>query len=111
MRSLTSETKSLSLLSPLLSGLEAQQMGLMTRAVPAASVIDEAMALGAQLAAGPTLTLGRIKQNIAKAESGGNLAECLDQEAHNHTLSSLTEDHREAAAAFVEKRKPVFKGT
>lgn len=104
------KARELYLLSPLLSGLEAAQLGLMTRAVSVASVIEEAMALGVQLAAGPTLTLGRIKQNIAKAEGGGSLVECLDQEAHNHTLSSLTQDHREAAAAFVEKRKPVFKG-
>jgi len=104
------KARELFLLSPLLSGSEAAQLGLMTRAVSPASVVDEAMALAVQLANGPTLTLGRIKQNIAKAEAGGNLSECLDLEAHNLTLSWLTADHKEAAAAFVEKRKPVFKG-
>lgn len=96
--------------SPLLSGKEAAEIGLMTRAVVSGSALDEAMALARKLAEGPTLTYGRIKQNIALAETGADLSACLDQEAHNHTLSMVTSDHKEAAEAFVEKRKPVFKG-
>lgn len=34
-----------------------------------------------------------------------------DEEARNHTLCALTNDHKEAAAAFVGKRKPKFTGT
>ncbi|WP_158965232.1 enoyl-CoA hydratase [Chachezhania sediminis] len=98
------------LLSPLLSGTDAAAMGLATRAVPEPDVLETAIALGAELAAGPTLTLGRIKDNFLLAESGASLTECFDREALNHTLSATTADHREAAAAFVEKRKPVFTG-
>jgi 2-(1,2-epoxy-1,2-dihydrophenyl)acetyl-CoA isomerase len=38
------------------------------------------------------------------------LAELLDMEAANQVLTGRTEDHREAAKAFVEKRAPVFLG-
>lgn len=102
------KARELYLTSPLLSGQQAADMGLMTRAVPAADVLTEARTLAAALAAGPTLTLGRIKQNIALAENGGSLTECFAMEARNHMMSSTTQDHKEAAAAFVEKRKPVF---
>jgi 2-(1,2-epoxy-1,2-dihydrophenyl)acetyl-CoA isomerase len=73
--------------------------------------MQQALALATELACGPTLTFGKIKQNLALAEGGGALAECFDAEARNHTLCALTNDHREAAAAFVGKRKPEFTGT
>jgi 2-(1,2-epoxy-1,2-dihydrophenyl)acetyl-CoA isomerase len=53
--------------------------------------------------------LGYIKRNINNAEHL-SLDACLDAEAMNHSRSSETADHKEAAKAFVEKRKPVFAG-
>ena len=61
------------------------------------------------IARGPRLTLGYIKHNLNLAEHGP-LETCFDNEAVNHVRAAATEDHREAAAAFVEKRPPVFKG-
>ncbi len=104
------KARELYLLSPKLSGTEAAELGLVTRSVPAEKVMGEALALARELAAGPTITLGNIKRNLNLAESGGSLVECFDQEARNHTLSSDTQDHKEAAAAFVEKRAPKFIG-
>ena len=49
------------------------------------------------------------KQNMNLAERA-SLAEVMDAEALRHTRCAETEDHREAAAAFVEKRTPVFRG-
>lgn len=99
------------LLSPILTGAEAKALGLVTRAVPAQEVQGLAQSLGETLATGPTLTYARMKQNLALAAGGGTLAECLHQEARNHILSMATQDHRAAAAAFVDKRPPVFSGT
>jgi 2-(1,2-epoxy-1,2-dihydrophenyl)acetyl-CoA isomerase len=65
--------------------------------------------LARSLAAGPRVTLGYIKQNMNLAERA-SLAEVMDAEALRHTRCAETEDHREAAAAFVEKRAPVFRG-
>lgn len=106
----SAKARELFLLSPVVSGKEAAALGLVTRAVASGQVMEEAFALGRRLAAGPTLTLGRIKQNLALAEAGGSLEACFDQEARNHVLSTETGDHREAAAAFVEKRQPSFIG-
>ena len=61
------------------------------------------------LAQGPSVTLGYIKRNINSAEHM-SLEDCFDAEAIHHTRAGETADHKEAAKAFVEKRKPVFSG-
>jgi 2-(1,2-epoxy-1,2-dihydrophenyl)acetyl-CoA isomerase len=50
-----------------------------------------------------------MKRNMNAAETG-TLKDVFDLEAWHHTRCGLTEDHREAARAFVEKRQPVFRG-
>ena len=54
-------------------------------------------------------TLGYIKRNINNAETM-SLEACFDGEAIHHSRSGETADHKEAAKAFVEKRKPAFQG-
>jgi 2-(1,2-epoxy-1,2-dihydrophenyl)acetyl-CoA isomerase len=51
-----------------------------------------------------------MKRNLNAAEGGAPLRDMLDMEALHHSRSGMTEDHQEAAKAFVEKRPPVFKG-
>jgi 2-(1,2-epoxy-1,2-dihydrophenyl)acetyl-CoA isomerase len=50
-----------------------------------------------------------MKQNFNAAESG-KLATLLDLEARHQVVTGRTQDHKEAARAFVEKRAPVFAG-
>ena len=50
-----------------------------------------------------------MKENFNRALNG-DVMECLDLEATHHLHAQLTQDHREAAEAFVEKREPVFVG-
>lgn len=104
------KARELYLLSPKLSGVEAGQLGMMTRVVAADQVQTEARNFAMDLASGPTITYGKIKQNLNLAEGGGSLVDCFDLEARNHTVCIETNDHREAAAAFVEKRQPLFTG-
>src|SRR5438034_1383064 len=70
---------------------------------------EETMALAARLAQGPRIAYRYMKRNFNAAESG-TLKDLLDLEAWHHTRCGLTEDHREATKAFVEKRDPVFRG-
>jgi 2-(1,2-epoxy-1,2-dihydrophenyl)acetyl-CoA isomerase len=88
---------------------EALSLGLVNRVVPDDQLADATMELARSLAQGPQIALGLMKRNLNCAESSG-LAELLDMEAANQVLTGRTEDHREAAKAFVEKRAPVFVG-
>jgi 2-(1,2-epoxy-1,2-dihydrophenyl)acetyl-CoA isomerase len=95
--------------SPILGSAEAAALGLVNRVVADDQLEAEARDLALSLARGPRITLGYMKQTLNLAENAG-LAEVLDAEALRHTRCAETEDHREAAAAFVEKRPPQFKG-
>ena len=65
--------------------------------------------LAERLAAGPSIALGFMKENLNRALAT-SFAEYLDAEAALHVSCTTTSDHREAAAAFVEKRPAVFTG-
>lgn len=95
--------------SPTLGAAEALALGLVSRVVPDGELEAATRELALSLARGPRVTLGYMKQNMNLAERAG-LAEVMDAEALRHVRCSETEDHREAAAAFVEKRAPVFRG-
>jgi 2-(1,2-epoxy-1,2-dihydrophenyl)acetyl-CoA isomerase len=88
---------------------EALSLGLVNRVVADDQLGDATMELARSLAQGPQVALSLMKRNMNCAESGG-LADLLDMEAANMVQAARTEDHREAAMAFVEKRAPVFVG-
>ena len=62
-----------------------------------------------RMANGPTVAYRYMKENLNRALAG-ELDDCLDLEATHHIHCGQTDDHREAARAFVEKRDPVFRG-
>jgi 2-(1,2-epoxy-1,2-dihydrophenyl)acetyl-CoA isomerase len=82
---------------------------LRSRLFPDEELQKETLAFARRLANGPRVALGLMKQNLNIAESG-TLSELLDAEAVGQIRTGRTEDHREAAKAFVEKRAPVFVG-
>jgi 2-(1,2-epoxy-1,2-dihydrophenyl)acetyl-CoA isomerase len=87
----------------------ALQLGLANWVFPAADLRDKTHEIAVRLASGPTKTLGMMKASLVAAEQG-DLEASLEIEARHQILSGTTEDHREAAKAFVEKRKPNFVG-
>jgi 2-(1,2-epoxy-1,2-dihydrophenyl)acetyl-CoA isomerase len=103
------KARELYLTSPVLSATEAYNLGMVTKVVPDADIDAEAHDLAMSLAQGPSVTLGYIKRNINNAETM-SLEACFDAEAIHHSRAGDTADHKEAARAFVEKRKPVFQG-
>jgi 2-(1,2-epoxy-1,2-dihydrophenyl)acetyl-CoA isomerase len=88
---------------------KAHRLGLVSQVVPHEDLEGETMALAQTLASGPTLAYQRMKENLNRSASV-DLATLLDQEALNMVLSSTTQDHQEAARAFVERRQPTFSG-
>jgi 2-(1,2-epoxy-1,2-dihydrophenyl)acetyl-CoA isomerase len=88
---------------------EALSLGLVNRVVPDEELVTVTMELARSLAHGPSIALCLMKRNLSCAESG-DLAALLDIEAAHQVLTGRTEDHREAAKAFVEKRAPIFTG-
>jgi 2-(1,2-epoxy-1,2-dihydrophenyl)acetyl-CoA isomerase len=105
----SAKARELYLMSPVLTAQEALALSLVTRVVPDAEVDAAAHELAMSLAQGPSVTLGYIKRNINNAETL-SLEACFDGEAIHHSRAGETADHKEAAKAFVEKRKPVFQG-
>ncbi|MFN0038374.1 MAG: enoyl-CoA hydratase [Burkholderiales bacterium] len=92
-----------------ISGAEAQRIGLVNRVVPAAQLSEAARAWAAELAALPTIAIGYMKRNL-NAGLRGSLSDVLDAEAIHMIRTFETADHKAAAAAFVEKRAPQFEG-
>lgn len=92
-----------------LDAARALALGIVNEVVPEFELLEATTALAQRLARGPGVALGLMKQNFNAAESG-SLSELLDLEALHQIQAARTEDHQEAARAFVEKRPPVFKG-
>jgi 2-(1,2-epoxy-1,2-dihydrophenyl)acetyl-CoA isomerase len=92
-----------------LDAARALALGLVNTVVPDFELLDATMSLARRLASGPGIALGLMKKNF-NAAANGTLAELLDLEALHQVSTARTEDHQEAARAFVDKRAPVFKG-
>jgi 2-(1,2-epoxy-1,2-dihydrophenyl)acetyl-CoA isomerase len=91
------------------SSEKALEVGLVNWVVPREELRTTTQDIAARLASGPTKTLGMMKASLVHAEHS-DLESLLALEARHQVLSGTTEDHREAAKAFVEKRKPNFVG-
>lgn len=105
----SAKARELYYLSERVSAEEALQLGLANWVVPADELMDKTMEIAARLATGPTVAYRYMKENLNRAMAG-DWDDCMDLEATHHVHCGQTEDHREAAKAFVEKREPTFKG-
>ena len=92
-----------------ITGEEAHRLGIVNRIAPREEIETAGRAWARELAALPTLAIGYMKRNLNTSETG-TLSEVLDIEAFNMARTMMTADHRDASAAFVAKRKPVFQG-
>jgi enoyl-CoA hydratase len=88
---------------------EALRIGLVERVVPLAELMAETKALATKLAAKPPLALAACKEAINLGLEA-DLERGLSIESLEFGVLSTTEDYREGTSAFLEKRKPVFKG-
>jgi enoyl-CoA hydratase len=101
--------KDLVLTGRVIDAQEALMMGLVSRVVPAARLVEEAMEVAALLAGKAPVAMALAKEAVnAAADASIPLGGALEAAACAITFS--TEDSSEGVAAFLEKREPDFKG-
>jgi enoyl-CoA hydratase/carnithine racemase len=92
-----------------ISGAQADAMGLISQAVPDGTALDAALAIAARIAAMPPLAAALIKDLVLSGADTA-LASAMAHERRALALLFATEDQKEGANAFLEKRPPVFRG-
>ena len=103
------KAKELALFGDIISAAEAARIGIVNHVVADDELDAFVDDWAKRLVAGPPLALQMSKKLISNA-FGQSLAEALDAEATAQTINLGSEDTREGFSAFLEKRKPVFKG-
>ncbi len=105
----TAKARELYFLGDIVDSAAAASLGLVNRVVEDDLLHRETMTLARRIADGPRVAYGYMKRNLFAAETEPFDA-ILEMEAVHQARTAMTEDHREASKAFVEKRRPVFKG-
>jgi 2-(1,2-epoxy-1,2-dihydrophenyl)acetyl-CoA isomerase len=105
----TAKARELYLLGDRVNAETAHAFGMVNWLVDDAALRAETTKIARRLADGPQIAYRYMKRNLLAAETEPFTA-VLDLEAEHQARTGTTEDHREATRAFVEKRKPVFKG-
>ena len=88
---------------------DAERYGVLNRLVPYEDLEAETMAMASRIA-NKSPVANRLVKGMVYRGLGQSLEEHLPEAAHAEVLSLASEDHREALAAFLEKRNPEFKG-
>jgi 2-(1,2-epoxy-1,2-dihydrophenyl)acetyl-CoA isomerase len=105
----TAKARELYFTGDILTADEALKEGIVNRVVPAASFAHEVHSFAKRIASGPRVAYSYMKANL-NAASNADVRAMLEREALGQSLTSLTEDHKEAVKAFLEKREPKFHG-
>jgi enoyl-CoA hydratase/carnithine racemase len=106
----TARARELMFTSERVDAVRCEQIGLVNRVVPDDKLQAEAFALAKSIADGPTLALRYMKDNLDEALLF-DFATARDHEAERLIRLTTMADHKEAVQAFIDKRKPVFRGS
>jgi enoyl-CoA hydratase/carnithine racemase len=88
---------------------KAAEWGLISKAVPAETLMDEAMALATRIAQQPPYAL-RMAKSLLKHGQTASYDTLMEMSAAAQAIAHHTEDHMEGVDAILEKRQPTFKG-
>ena len=103
------KASALMMLGDKVSATEAEQMNMIYKVFSADTFEEESMKLAIKLAKMPTYGIGLTKRAL-NASLTNNLTQQLAVEGELQTLAGQSHDYNEGVAAFLEKRKPEFKG-
>ena len=103
----TAKARELFFLPDMVGADDALKLGILNRVVEDADLRTATMDIAQRIAEMPPVAIAGMKRNLFAAETE-SFATVLDHEAFNQARCSQTDDHREAVAAFKEKRKAVF---
>ncbi len=103
------KASALMMLGEKVSATDAAAMGMIYKTLPTEGFDEAALAIAQHLAQMPTKGLGYTKR-LLNMSFENILSEQLEAEDKYQTLAGSTADYREGVTAFLEKRKPVFKG-
>jgi enoyl-CoA hydratase len=93
----------------MISAADAHAAGLINRVVPVEFYLDEAMKLAREVAARPPISVKLAKESVLKSFDT-TINDGLEFERKNFYLLFATDDMKEGMAAFLEKRKPEWRG-
>lgn len=103
------KASALMMLGDRIGGEEAERMGMIYKSFDDEAFEEEAKKIAAKVATMPTQALGQTKV-LLNASLNNTLEEQLTLEGVHQTIAAASEDFAEGVNAFLEKRKPVFKG-
>jgi enoyl-CoA hydratase/carnithine racemase len=106
----TSRARELFFTSDRLDARECERLGIVNRVYADDEFEAESLKLARQIASGPPIALGYMKENLNRATLAGDLETAMRIEADRMVRGAQTDDYREAINAFNEKRAPVFRG-
>ena len=104
-----SKAAELTLTGETIDAAEALRIGLVSQVVPDADLLAAAHKLAARIACNPGFAVRMAKRLIWDAQSM-SIGQVLEMSAAMQSVAHATRDNAEAVDAFLEKRKPVFKG-
>jgi 2-(1,2-epoxy-1,2-dihydrophenyl)acetyl-CoA isomerase len=105
----TAKARELYFLGDIIDAGAAASIGLVNRVVDDDALRSETASLAQRIAEGPRVAYAYMKRNLFAAETEP-FSDVLEMEAVHQARTAMTEDHLEASLAFVEKRRPLFRG-